>query len=51
MLRDQTDDTMDMKLLENMQMDALNMETVHAYRNRHTAYRGGVPDIYAVWVS
>lgn len=30
MLRDQTDDTMDMKLLENMQMDVLNMETVHA---------------------
>ena len=30
---------MDMKLLENMQMDVLNMETVHAYRNRHMAYR------------
>ncbi|MBD5550164.1 MAG: AAA family ATPase [Lachnospiraceae bacterium] len=39
MLRDQTEDTMDMKILENMQMDVLNMETVHAYRNRHMAYR------------
>lgn len=39
MLRDQTDDTMDMKLLENMRMDVLNLETVHAYRNRHMAYR------------
>ena len=39
MLRDQTEDTMDMKALEYMQMDALNLETVHAYRNRHMAYR------------
>ena len=39
MLRDQTEDTMDMKILENMQMDVLNTETVHAYRNRHMAYR------------
>ena len=39
MLRDQTEDTTDMKILENMQMDVLNMETVHAYRNRHMAYR------------
>ena len=39
MLRDQTEDTMDMKILENMQINALNMETVHAYRNRHMAYR------------
>ena len=39
MLRDQTEDTMDMKVLENMQIDELNMETIHAYRNRHMAYR------------
>ena len=39
MLRDQTEETMDMKVLENMQMDVLNVETVHAYRNRHMAYR------------
>ncbi len=40
MLRDQTEDTMDMKLLEDMEMDVLDPETVHAYRNRHLAYRG-----------
>ena len=28
-----------MKILEDMQMDVLNRETVHAYRNRHMAYR------------
>lgn len=39
MLRDQTEDTSDMKVLEDIQMDVLNMETVHAYRNRHMAYR------------
>ena len=39
MLRDQTEDTMDMKILADMQMDVLNQETVHAYRNRHMAYR------------
>ena len=39
MLRDQTEDTMDMKVLEEMQMDVFNMETVHAYRNRHMVYR------------
>lgn len=33
------EDTMDMKVLDNMQLDVLNMETVHAYRNRHMAYR------------
>ncbi|MCI9141148.1 MAG: AAA family ATPase [Lachnospiraceae bacterium] len=39
MLRDQTEDTMDMKVLEEMQLDVFNRETVHAYRNRHMAYR------------
>ncbi len=39
MLRDQTEETSDMKLLEDMEVSDLNMETVHAYRNRHTAYR------------
>ena len=39
MLRDQTEETMDMKVLEDMELSDLNMETVHAYRNRHTAYR------------
>ncbi len=39
MLRDQTEETSDMKILEDMEISDLNMETVHAYRNRHTAYR------------
>lgn len=39
MLRDQTEETSDMKVLEDMEISDLNMETVHAYRNRHTAYR------------
>ena len=39
MLRDQTEETSDMKILEDMEISGLNMETVHAYRNRHTAYR------------
>ena len=39
MLRDQTEDSSDMKVLEDFEISALNMDTVHAYRNRHTAYR------------
>lgn len=39
MLRDQTEETSDMKVLEDMKISDLNMETVHAYRNRHIAYR------------
>ena len=39
MLRDQPEETADMKILEDMALDVLNTETVHAYRNRHMAYR------------
>ena len=39
MLRDQTEETSDMKMLEDFEISDLNMDTVHAYRNRHTAYR------------
>lgn len=39
MLRDQTEETSDMKVLEDFEMSDLNMDTVHAYRNRHAAYR------------
>ena len=39
MLRDQTEETSDMKVLEDFEVTDLNMETVHAYRNRHIAYR------------
>ena len=39
MLRDQPEETTDMKILQDMPLDVLNSETVHAYRNRHMAYR------------
>ena len=39
MLRDQAEESSDMKVLYDMDIADLNMETVHAYRNRHTAYR------------
>lgn len=39
MLRDQTEDTADMKVLADFDIRDLNLETVHAYRNRHMAYR------------
>ena len=39
MLRDQPEETADMKVLQNMSIDVLNVETVRAYRNRHMAYR------------
>ena len=28
-----------MKILQDMSLEVLNSETVHAYRNRHMAYR------------
>ena len=39
MLRDQPEETADMKILQDMSLDVLHSETVHAYRNRHMAYR------------
>lgn len=39
MLRDQTDDTMDMKVLDDIPMEDLNYETDHACRNSHRALR------------
>lgn len=39
MLRDQTEETSDMKVLDDMEISDLSMETVHAYRNRHLALR------------
>ena len=39
MLRDQTEETSDMKVLEDFEITDLNLDTIHAYRNRHIAYR------------
>lgn len=39
MLRDQPENTMDMKVLDHMEVDELNKETIRAYRNRHMALK------------
>lgn len=39
MLRDQTEESSDMKALEDLEISDLNMDTIHSYRNRHAAYR------------
>lgn len=39
MLRDQAEDTYDMKILTDFKISDLNIETVHSYRNRHNAFR------------
>ena len=39
MLRDQVEETADMKVLSDMAISDLNTETVHTYRSRHVAYR------------
>ena len=39
MLRDQPEETADMKILEDMPLDVLHEETIHAYRNRHITFR------------
>lgn len=43
MLRDQTDDTMDMSVLDNVPMEDLNYETIQGYRNRHRTLKSGHP--------
>ena len=43
MLRDEPEITMDMKVLGNMSLSDINLETLHGYRNRHMAYRSGHP--------
>ncbi|MCD8370088.1 MAG: hypothetical protein LUC94_07205 [Clostridiales bacterium] len=39
MLRDEPEETMDMKVLKERELSDLDVETVHAYRNRHMVYR------------
>ena len=43
MVRDEPEDTADMKVIEVFGLDALNEETIHSYRNRHMAYRRSHP--------
>lgn len=43
MLRDEPEVTMDMKVLGEMSLADIDLETLHGYRNRHMAYRSGHP--------
>ena len=43
MLRDQTDDTVDMDVLDHVSLEELNQETVRGYRNRHRTLKAGHP--------
>ena len=43
MLRDQTENTVDMEVLDDVPMEELNYETIQGYRNRHRTLRMGHP--------
>ena len=43
MLRDQTENTVDMDVLADAEMSDLNNETIQGYRNRHRVFRPGHP--------
>lgn len=43
MLRDQTERTMDMEVLDKVPMEELNYETIHGYRNSHRTLKSGHP--------
>ena len=43
MLRDQTERTMDMEILDKVPMEDLNYDTIHGYRNSHRTLKEGHP--------
>lgn len=43
MLRDQTENTVDMDILEDAELSDLNSETIQGYRNRHRILKAGHP--------
>lgn len=43
MLRDQVEKTMDMNIIESMDLSVFDKETIHSYRNRHRSFRMGHP--------
>ena len=45
MLRDQADDTIDMSVLDHINMDIFNMESVRGYRNNFASLKGSHPFI------
>lgn len=42
-LRDQTENTMDMEILDDAELSELNAETIQGYRNRHRTLKAGHP--------
>ena len=43
MLRDQTEQTVDMEVLDKISMEDLNYDTIHGYRNSHRSLKEGHP--------
>lgn len=43
MLRDQTESTMDMRIVESMTIGQLDQDTIQSYRNRHRSFKPGHP--------
>lgn len=43
MLRDQTENTVDMDILDDAEISDLNIETIQGYRNRHRTLKAGHP--------
>lgn len=43
MLRDQTESTMDMRIIEDMTIAQFDRDTVQSYRNRHRSFKPGHP--------
>ncbi len=43
MLRDQTEETMDMEVLEEAKIEDLNIDSVRGYRNSHKSFKPGHP--------
>ena len=43
MLRDQAEETMDMEVLEEAEIEDLNIDSVHGYRNSHKSFKPGHP--------
>lgn len=43
MLRDQTESTMDMRIIESMSVNLLDKDTIQSYRNRHRSFKPGHP--------
>lgn len=43
MLRDQTESTMGMRMIEEMSIEQLDRETIQSYRNRHRSFKPGHP--------